>query len=138
MTAGQWGQFFVVWIVIGFVAAPFLGRWLRKRRDKRTSAERAARLAHLLKLADEYDYAESATERQAIYRKAQSLGLEPRYAMPVRVITGREQKALSQEQSEFNARRLTPAERQKAIECGFVEEDEPFHLDEPNQPRPAA
>lgn len=63
---------------------------------------------------------------------------EGKYAMPVRVITGAEQRELQREQNEFNARRLTPAQRQKAIECGLVEEDEPFHLDEPNQPRPAA
>lgn len=63
---------------------------------------------------------------------------ERRYAMPVRVITGKGQQELEREQSDFNARRLTPAERQKAIECGFIEEDEPFHLDEPHQPRPAA
>lgn len=120
------GQIAVIWIIVGFVAGRFIGRWLRKRRDKRTSAERAARLAHLLKLADEYDYAESATERQAIYRKAQSLGLEPRYAMPVRVITGAEQQALSQEQSDFNARRDNAyLERaRKAESLGFLDPDD--------------
>lgn len=73
MTAGQWGQLFVIWIVVGFVASPFIGRWLRKRRQQSRSA-RCAKLEKLVNLADEWDAAPTDKERQAIYRKAQSLG----------------------------------------------------------------
>lgn len=84
------GQIAVLWIAAGFVASPFIGRWLRKRREQRDRAARTARLAQMCVLAEEYDSASTASERSRIYRKAQSLG--------------------------------------------FTEEDEPFHLDDVNQP----
>lgn len=67
------GQFFVIWIIVAAFTAPYVGRWLRKRRQQSRSA-RCAKLETLCDLADEYDSASTTPERQAIYRKAQSLG----------------------------------------------------------------
>lgn len=73
MTWALAGQITVCWLVIGFIASPYVGRWLRKRRQRSRSAE-CARLEKLVDLADEFDAASTDAERQRIYIKATALG----------------------------------------------------------------
>lgn len=74
MNWGLLGQLTVIWIIVAVLAAPFVGRWLRKRREQKGRTARTTSLAQLVTLADEYHSAPTASERQSIYRKAQSLG----------------------------------------------------------------
>lgn len=68
------GQIAVVCILFAVLAAPFVGKFLKRRRVNRERAERSARVRQLVSLANEYESAVSPAERTAIYRKAQSLG----------------------------------------------------------------
>lgn len=87
----KWTEVLAIWMIVAVAASPFIGSLLAKRRTRREfqadvagAAECAraecARLKKLLELADEFDSAPSDKHRQAIYRKAESLGLcDPPY-----------------------------------------------------------
>lgn len=68
--AGQIATLAVIWMVVGLVAAPSIGHWLRKRRH---SAE-CARLEKLCELADEFEAAPTDAERKRVFIKASALG----------------------------------------------------------------
>lgn len=134
-------EWLAVWFIVAVVASPLIGRYLANRRIRNE-------LRTLLNTSNA-DWAVKHREWMARRRSGEDVKLskealieiaeeEIHYAMTVRVVPTEQQKALSQEQSEFNRTHLTQAQRQKAVECGFTEEDEPFHLDDVNQPKRAS
>lgn len=134
-------EWLAIWFIVAVAASPLVGRYLANRRIRNE-------LRALLNTSNA-DWAVKHREWMARRRSGEDVKLskealieiaeeEIHYAMPVRVVPTEQQKALTQEQSEFNRTHITPAQRQKAIECGFREEDEPFHLDDVNQPKRAS
>lgn len=128
-------EWLALWFIVAVLASPFIGRYLANRRIRNE-------LRTLLYTSDA-DWAVKHREWMARRRSGEDVklskealieiaGEEAKYAMPVHVVPTEQQKALSKEQADFNAR------RQKAIELGFTEEEEsrPFLLDPENHEHP--